>query len=254
MMIRNKDSNNLLKPASAVEDYFDSLLQESTAEAESVRPVQLKSNLLVLPEIVEEQETFEEEIRAEPIAPRDEVGVEEAPAVTVETVAPFETSAESMVYDYPLQCLMFKVANNLLSLPLISMGSVLPWQEQLTRLPESPDWLLGILQHRERNIRVVDAASVLGIDNRSTEKAYRHVLIFADEDWAITCDDLGDVIRLDEDEVQWSRSDQGVSLGTIRKSLAILVDPLRLLKQLNSQARLNLAVSEKDNPSANENK
>ena len=70
---------------------------------------------------------------------------------------------------------------------------------------------------------------------------HRHILVFADEDWAITCDHLGEVIRLVEDEVQWSRSDHGLALGTIRESLAVLLDPQRLLKQLDSQAELSLS-------------
>lgn len=233
LQMQKKDNNSLLKPGSAVEDFLDTLLQESTEKFEIEQPVRLKSKIILMPDL--EVKPSEPEIEVEQEITQDQ-------EVAIETDEQLQQKSEPSIqpanysdYNFPLQCLMFSVAGNQLSIPLINMGSVLAWDGRLTMLPGSPDWFLGILQHRDLNVRVADTAKIIQID-KNTEQlpGAQHILVFGDDNWAITCDNLGDVIKLNEDEVKWTKQgSRSLSLGTIKDSLAILLDPAKILNRLN---------------------
>ena len=244
-MMQKKDNSNLLKPKRAVEDFLDALLQESTEKPDALKPVRVERRLLLMPEL---------EVKQKEPAAIASAEVEVKPEVHIEAVAAVEVQAQprqktetqdvnSVNYTFPLQCLMFSVADNLLSIPLINMGSVVPWGERLTKFPDSPDWFLGLMKYREQNIRVADSAKVLKIKPLAeTILSGRHVLVFGDDSWAITCDRLGQVVYLNEADVQWSRqSTKGLSLGTIKQSLAMLLDPKKILDQLNRHGNQKIA-------------
>ncbi len=227
-----KFNSGLLNPDFAVEDFLDTLLQESTEKLENVRPVQQISNLQLLPDLV--IEPFETVIEVEP----DVLALEEVKFETVEqTLEKVEISEQALTkfnYTFPVQCLMFSVAGNQLSIPLINMGSVVTRGKRLTLLPGNPDWFLGILQHREMNVKVVDTAKILQANSKQQHSEYQHILVFGDDNWAITCDKLGEVIKLNEDDVKWTKQgSKNLFLGTIKQSLAILLDPDKILNKLN---------------------
>lgn len=267
-----KHSSKLLRPKKAVESYLDSLLHD---EVEFAEPTRIKQQPLLTPDITAEPDQVIEGVvdadprpeatttDSSPIEPSsiESVPVEpEMPPVlmvedpsakkTIERIQTFKNQQTSPTiepeiiqsleeiqrYDFPLQCLMFKVSGNQLSIPLIDMGSVLPWGAKLTTLPHTPDWFLGLLIHRDENVRVVNTAKFMNIPEISQDDDSRHILVFGNESWAITCDSLGDVIKLNEKDVKWTR--KGVSnlmLGTIKSSLAILLDPEKLLMQMKQQ-------------------
>ncbi len=228
-----KDSNNLLKPVTAVENFLDTLLQDSTEKQPAAKPVKSKPNLLLIPDL---------EIEPSPPEVKIEQDLQQHQKILVDTGDQLKQQDDKAKplnshenYVFPLQCLMFSVAGAQLSIPLINMGSVLPWGERLTLLPDSPDWFLGIFQHRDINVKVADTAKIIQIGkNIEPHSNSGHILVFGDDNWAITCDGLGDVIKLNEDDVKWSKQgSKGLSLGTIKQSLAILLDPEKILKQLN---------------------
>ena len=230
-----KDTSSLLKPKSAVADFLDILLQESTEQPEIAKPVRLKPKIQLMPEL--EKQPPVPEVEAVPIIDqreREVVVIEQKQKPQQEINIPVETVQE-IEYKFPLQCLMFSVAGNQLSIPIINMGSVLSWGERLTRLPGSPDWLLGVLKYRDLKVKVADTAKIIQI-KKSCEQIseIQHILVFGDDNWAITCDELGDVINLNEDDVKWSEQDnKGLFLGTIKESLAILLSPNNILNLLN---------------------
>ena len=227
-----KDNSSLLKPKSAVADFLDTLLQESTEQPKVEKLVRSKPKILLIPDLEELPPT--PEVVASPVIEKKENEVVEEQALRQEIKLPAEP-VTNIDYKFPLQCLMFSVAGNQLSIPLINMGSVLPWGDRLTMLPGAPDWFLGILKHRDRNVKVADTAKIIHIKKvGSQESTTRHILVFGDDQWAITCDELGDVIKLNEEDVKWSTRDStGLSLGTIKQSLAVLLSPDKILSRLN---------------------
>lgn len=137
--------------------------------------------------------------------------------------------------EFPMQCLMFRAGGHLLSIPLIQLSSVVSWSDALTRLPESPRWLLGLLKHRDVNLRIVDSRLLLDIDCE-IDNSPEHLLVLGEGGWAITCDHLEQVVNLDYDDVQWKRGDADqLVLGTIRDSLSTLLDPAGIARFLDER-------------------
>lgn len=233
-MVQKKD-NKLLEPASAVEDYFDILLHDDAPEQTPTRARDLKGGILVMPELqsdldkIGDQKEPTPEIAGPETEPLQQDSAEDSAADEVQRAE----------YELPIQCLMFQVGDQQLSMPLIDMGSVVPWVNKLTSLPHSPDWFLGLLQYRDKNVKVADTAEMLQIERTAEAEHPGHMLVFADETWAITCDQLGDVIELHQDDVKWSSPDvDSPTLGTIKQSLAILLDPGKIINILKQQENL----------------
>ncbi len=242
-----KPNNNLHDATTAVADFLDVLLQEATLTPEKQKPPARPARILLMPDTVLEPAEVPEQTalsRTEPqIAAQPETIADEHDEANLEpgamdaqqsASAPLQAAPDR--YRYPLQCLMFAVGTHQLSMPLIDLGSVLPLPRRLTQLPATPDWFLGILQHHDDRVKVVDTARILHIPEDEKDRSEPHLLVFGDKGWAISCDRLGIVTQLEQDDVQWSSPQaKGFALGTIRESLAILLDPEKLLAYLNRQ-------------------
>jgi chemotaxis signal transduction protein len=236
--MKDKNSNSLLEADSAVEQYLDLLLQHATESESTEKPVDTLNNIVLMPELqlpddsgtqpeVEKERQDTDQIVESPVTVEVEAADTEEPETS-------ERMTGQLAYEFPLQCLMFKVGGATLSVPLIDMGSVLPRSDNLTYLPQSPLWLLGILQHRGSNVKVVDSARLLKLPDSNDKAPTKHFIVFAGEEWAISCDELGDVVNLDEQDIQWSgQAGSGFSIGTIKQSLAQLLDPARIQRKLN---------------------
>ncbi len=236
-----KTTKSLLEQKTALGSYLDDMLHHATetaalAESETV----VATDEIILPgslilDIAEEESsevvTQIEHIPAdEPLRSVDSDNVVELEKVT-ETAENLSTITVEM---FPIQCLMFKVGGNLLSIPLTDLHSVVKWQTRLTQLPGEPDWMLGILKHRDNNVRVVDSASILQI-NRTADNLPGFVLVLGDEKWGITCDQIDKVITLNYDDVKWNQNQTNrIALGTIRSSLSSLLSPQGIVNCLSN--------------------
>lgn len=244
-----KDNNKLLKPDSAVASLLDTLLQESTEEA-PVKPVKEPPQVILLPDLDNELETRTEIQTQNPEQQKshqhnsDQVSVVETESekqIAVQEVEKNELlSKESPAYEtqynFPLQCLMFSIEGNRLSIPLIALGSVLPGVDALTRLPGSPDWFLGLLQYRENKVKVVDSSILMNIKRKQATPKLQHLLVLEDEKWGITCDELGEVIYLEKEDIQWApASSSTMMMGTLKDSLAHLLNPEKIQSFLREQ-------------------
>lgn len=233
--MKKPPSSNLPEHENAIGNYLDDMLHQATgisSDKDFAAVVALKDSSLLLQELflptaVEDVSLVEAavEVEAEVAEPCDS-GV--GPVVkAVESEVKVESQAEISsleASDFPLQCLMFRVGSNRLSLPLIQLRGVLPWPENLTQLPQSPGWMHGLLKYRKKNIRLVDSAKVFGIKS-SADKLPAYILVLGDDGWAITCDQPEDVVSLNYGDIQWhTDKDNSMSVGTIRQSLAMLLN------------------------------
>ena len=232
-----KAHSNLLEVNSAVGSYLDDMLHEATRSPEPPLLEEAEFDHSLLPD------ALLREAQPVPTAPTViDLAVEKSNALVAEIETEFEVETEdepekqiTLPADlFPLQCLMFKVAGSLLSIPLIEMQGVVNWTDNLTRLPQEPDWMLGILKHREHNIRIVDSVKILQIKTDGFETP-AHVLVLGDEKWGITCDQTDEVVTLEFDDIQWhEKTDNTMTLGTIRDSLASLLSPQGIIHRLES--------------------
>ncbi len=228
MTMQNKIPSSLLKSDNAVGNYLDELLHQATrvAEVEEAIAVQVIDKELLPGILIAEELQVEESAdaggKSKQLSVEDEVDISEDGCFSL----PLEM--------FPLQCLMFKVGDNSLSIPLTELTGIVKWSDNMTRLPQEPDWVLGILNYRDHNVRVVDSASILQIKVKEPVTA-NHILMLGEDGWGITCDQLEQVVKLEYDDIQWhQKSSSKRVFGTIRQSLASLLNPQGIVKNLQT--------------------
>ena len=238
-MIKKVETNSLLKQTAALGNYLDAMLRDATQvaseAAEQTVDIEPQESALLSEVAIEVIKLENDEPTKLEITEKNDsligINISDNQAVDVEQEQN-KPANHLEVGQFPIQCLMFRVGENLLSLPLIQLNGVVPWTDDLTQLPQSPNWMLGLLKHRECNLRVLDSSKVLGIPAIKGQ-APGHILVLSDSQWAISCDILEDVVTLEYNDIQWHQaSDNTVSLGTIRKTLAYLLSSSGIIKSL----------------------
>lgn len=226
------NNSSLLKPNIALSSYLDQLLHEATIDPD---PPETEDKLASL--VQEEGLIYAELLVAEKTIYEPKIIVDSDVQARQIYVSEPEPESESVFLEpdlFPLQCLMFRVAGILLSVPLIRMKSVLPWVGNLTLLPQSPAWMLGVFKYQDHNVRVVDSSQILHI-KPAPVCVPGHVLVLGNEELAITCDKLENVVTLEYSDIQWNqRQNDAMIFGTIRHSLANLLNPEGIINSLNT--------------------
>ena len=229
-------SSKLRDPGQALGDYLDEMLHLATSDA-ATAPVSEARQRVVLPAQLPLAQIVDETDPAPAAAEPGDTGSKPAISPPIESVQPAQGDDDSDNLEFPLQCLMFRVGKHLLSVPLIQLSSVVSWSDAVTRLPHSPDWLLGLIKVRETNLRIVDSGRLLGIDFDPAQKP-GHLLVLDDSGWALTCDQLEQVVNLEADDIQWKPdARRRMVLGTIRDSLSTLISPPGIAAELDSRGQ-----------------
>lgn len=243
--MRESKPSELRDPQDALRAYLDEMLHLATgarAETESRdvarRSVDEPPAPVASPPLPRAVRRPDAMITPLPVEGPPPVETETAPAVTVETAPAAAVGSRPAIvsvadrFRFPLQCLTFRVGGHPLALPLVELAGVIRAEARLTRLPNLPAEVLGLLQHRERTLRVVDSGALLGIASAAKPEA-GHLLLLAAGDWALTCDAPDRVVYLGRDEIQWRTGDaDGIRYGTIRESLATLLAPGAICRRL----------------------
>jgi len=239
----------------AIHDYLESLLYEvddSVPEQtpESVKlesqksdiqpeveapPVEIKTSppVIGLEKLVAEIPDVITETKTQVIE-KTELDVE----VATEIKSQVEVSAaeiDSAVPDWAqsrFQCLLFKVSGLSLAVPLVKLNSVIPWNEEITETPNQTEWYLGLVQHLNKQVKIIDTALLVMPENRhkqiqsAPEERLSHILLVDDYKWGLACDSIGDVIWLTKDEVKWrkNKSTRAWLSGTSLEHLCAIMD------------------------------
>lgn len=256
-MKKKAETNSLLKQNNALCNYLDEMLHDATKLAREVvdQPAKnlfklesLERALLAevaLEDEIPEQKQVTELDEAEEVDFSNIIKITERSSLKVEAETeadlepgPDKPSSQLDISQFPIQCLMFRVGDNLLSLPLVEMNGVVPWTDELTHLPQSSDCVLGILKHRDTNLRVLDSSKVLGISPIAGQTP-SHILILSDNLSAISCDILENVVTLEYNDIQWQQETGNALVhGTIRKTLAYLLSPSGIIDSLDIMGEL----------------
>lgn len=132
------------------------------------------------------------------------------------------------------ESLLFKVAGLLtLSVPLVRLNGILPWPGKLTAVPGHAGWFLGLLSNRGRQVKIIDIAKFVIPENHkarstieSSERQFKHIILIDDGQFGLACDDLGNVLKLNQGQVRW-RSDRTTRpwlAGTIIEQMCAMID------------------------------
>lgn len=225
----------LLESDTAVVQYLDDLLQEVSEAPESelqvVPRVTTQTDTVSEAPAVDLDETQATATMADVVPIHAEISLADEVAVALPEALP---EAPQQAFEFPLQCLLFEVKGVALALPLVDLESVIPMPDEMSQLPGYAAMVKGVVQNRGQNVSVLDTAALLNMrvakDDQET-----HVLVLHDARFGLSCDRLGSVVKLEEDDVQWlpaTASDQPrLLLGKIRDRLTALLNPQGLRQQ-----------------------
>ncbi len=230
------NSNTLVDEKLAVSLFLDSLLREPedeipavTAEIKPVVEVEMPA-VEVVSEIQVKELTPDTVIEIKPEVKIQEEVIENKlePVLQPETTAIMpEWANESF------QLLLFEVAGLKLAVPLIELCGVIEWKDEITEMPGHADFYMGILQHLNYKIAVIDTARMVlpvkklaqlaGDDPR---QRVNHIVLIDDYRWGLACDNIGEVITLQPEEVRWrtSKSSRSWLAGTVIEHMCALLN------------------------------
>ena len=243
----SNNSNTLVDEKLAVSLFLDSLLRETEDVPEVVTPelkVAVEATKVEIPPVVnipvaevktEVKVEVPEIITPEVIIPKIKQPQEEVVA-KVETPIKEEVESESLVPEWanePFQILLFEVAGLKLAVPLIELCGVIEWKDSVTEMPGHADFYLGILQHLDYKIAIIDTAKmVLPVNKQSAligenpRDRVKHIVMIDDFQWGLACDTIGEVITLKPEEVRWRTSNTTRSwlAGTVIEHMCALLN------------------------------
>jgi len=250
----------------AIHDYLESLLLEVSDEIEEspinpdpVAPTPIQAVPKVNVETADEQVLPHEEPEVKPPV----IGLENLVA-EVETIAKTEVTTETVVEEVTevieqaaeepveseipawaeerFQCLLFNVSGLSLAVPLVKLNSVITWDDDaITKTPNQTSWYLGLIQHLQKQIKVIDTALLVMPENRlksidtASLNRLNNILLVDDYKWGLACDSIGDVIWLTKDDVKWRKNKETRAWlsGTSLEHLCAIMDTEVFAKMLN---------------------
>jgi purine-binding chemotaxis protein CheW len=229
---KDERSTHLAEPDQAVYDYLDSLLKE--AEGRQQEPAKPQAG--VAAEVVEIRpvETLREQ--QEILEPAEAAVVEVAEDVAQEDAVVVPEWAEG-----PFQCLLFTLRGMTLAVPLLSLNSIMKWEEEVTPIPGQPDWHMGVILHRDQQVVVIDTAQLLVPERLGRVDEVRergsHILVIGEGDRGLACESLAKPLTLTKDDIRWSGAggNRPWVAGTIVEKLCILLNVDYLLEMVRHE-------------------
>lgn len=137
------------------------------------------------------------------------------------------------------ECLIFSVAGLKLAVPLISLGAIYKIEKEFIPLVGRAKWFMGLYNHLDRNVKVVDTAQLVMPERCSTDvrAAYKFIIRLGGNDWGVACDAVHESIQLAPDQVKWrtERTKRAWLFGTVIDHMCALIDADSLSAILNQQ-------------------
>gem|GEM_PF-2306902 len=130
------------------------------------------------------------------------------------------------------QVMMFSVANLKLAIALKDLSNIIVWDEKyITEMPGHAQWYLGLVQHRGKNVPVIDTVQQVIPPNRlagvmKNRRELKHIIMINDEQWGLACDQINGIVTLAADAVKWrsERTARRWLLGTVKDQMCALLD------------------------------
>ncbi len=232
-MNRKAEPAVLADSHSAVHDYLAELLRE----VPEYSPTQ-------------QQVPGAERVSPAPLEPPPEMGATaDAPVVTAPAEAVGSGSPKAGEVPPPwararFQALLFHIGRLKLAVPLVQLAGVIPYREP-TPLPNHSELFLGLIQHLEHKVKVVDVAR-LALAGREQvgslpppAERCRNIVLIDGGQWGLACDSIGEVLALEPEEVRW-RATPGRRpwlAGTVLEHLCAIVNVDELARMLEGKGK-----------------
>lgn len=147
--------------------------------------------------------------------------------------------------DEPFPCLLFRASGLTLAVPLVHLNGVLPWSDEITPMPGHRPWFLGLVQHQQSSVKVIDTAAVVVPSDRpqsvskDSERQLGNIVLIDDGSWGLACDAVEEMITLEPGGVRW-RSAAGKRpwlAGTVIERMCALLDVSAFAEMLTTGER-----------------
>jgi len=232
----------------AVSMFLDSLMREPEESRPVAEPAPMNKPVISLPvlttaDIVADMSPAKEvtvaaaSVQAK-IIPEivTEAPLEVTPEIEVATAEQVEAEIAGGRADWvtgPFQAMLFKVAGLSLAVPLVELNGVVEWNDDVTEMPGHAPFYMGLMQHLDKSIPVIDTARLVlpaeklaqlaGDDPRARVK---RVVLIDEHRWGLACDEVNEVITLQPDQVRWrtSRTKRAWLAGTVVDHMCALID------------------------------
>lgn len=218
-----KKPTRLVDPDEVLTDYLNALL----SEVETVEQTETATEIItevVAPAVIDEAVAALASEPAEDSLPAAEQAI--------------ETSAPAAAND--IQILLFEVAGITLAVPLEQLNGILEWNDEVTSMPNSSAWFMGLLAERGQQIKIIDTGMLVVPSkfrgNHSREDMQKIILI-GDSKWGLACDSVSEVITLSRDKVRWrgENSKRPWLAGMVVDRMCALLDIDKFVELLGSE-------------------
>ncbi|EDM68532.1 hypothetical protein PE36_03871 [Moritella sp. PE36] len=133
------------------------------------------------------------------------------------------------------QALFFEVAGVMFAVPLTELGGI-HQTEIVSSLFGKPDWYLGIMQHREQKLSVVDTAQWVMPEQNMGEIDYKYQIQLSESNWVLGCESLHGTETLNSNDIKW-RSTPGSRpwlAGMVKSRMCVLLHVTEMIKLLDN--------------------
>ncbi|GIC78031.1 chemotaxis protein CheW [Moritella sp. F3] len=133
------------------------------------------------------------------------------------------------------QALFFEVAGVTFAVPLTELGGI-HQADTVNSLFGKPDWYLGIMQHREQKLSVVDTAQWVMPEQNMGEIDYKYQIQLSESNWVLGCEKLHGTETLNRMDIKW-RSTAGSRpwlAGMVKSRMCVLLHVTEMIKLLDN--------------------
>ena len=120
-------------------------------------------------------------------------------------------------------------------MPLTELGGI-HQAEVVNSLFGKPDWYLGIMQHREQKLSVVDTAQWVMPEQNMGEIDYKYQIQLSESNWVLGCESLHGTETLNSNDIKW-RSTPGSRpwlAGMVKSRMCVLLHVTEMIKLLDN--------------------
>ena len=179
------------------------------------------------------------EVSESTVLPEAELSPSSIPESDTETELESNVEAaptwKNVEFEERFQALFFEVAGVTFAVPLTELGGI-HQAEVVNSLFGKPDWYLGIMQHREQKLSVVDTAQWVMPEQNMGEIDYKYQIQLSESNWVLGCESLHGTETLNSNDIKW-RSTPGSRpwlAGMVKSRMCVLLHVTEMIKLLDN--------------------
>jgi purine-binding chemotaxis protein CheW len=137
-----------------------------------------------------------------------------------------------------MACAVLRVGELRMALPLLHLYGIRRPAEPLCRLPNQPEWILGISTALGGKTQLVDTAALLGRIPIPGEYPDLHIVTVAPERWSLACNGIDKTVKVNPEDVRWrvQCNDDPWFAGIVTSELCPFIDLRALVAWLDARS------------------